>query len=172
MSGAILNEIAIPAKNLFVPGELGNVHVKYKDHDFFVIDEKNHEFAVERGDLSKELRGISQEQLSKCLRVDCLALSKIGEDYSIRLQHSLKGGGWLSGFFGKTATYTASYVGMAMGGVTATLMVGPVVGVGASVALGAGIGAGIGVTLAAYEHTISSTANKVDRYLSGIAWLP
>jgi len=172
MSGAILNEMAIPTNNLFIPGELGNIHVKYKDHDFFVIDEKNHEFAVERGDLSKELRGISQEHLNKYLASAYLALKKSGEDYSIRLQHSLKGGGWFSGFLGKTATYTVSYVGMAMGGVTATLMVGPVVGVGASVALGAGIGAGIGVTLAAHERTISSTANKVDRYLSGIAWLP
>ena len=48
--------MAIPAKNLFVPGKLGNLQVKYKDHDFFVIDENNHEFAVERGNLSKELR--------------------------------------------------------------------------------------------------------------------
>ncbi len=75
----------IPSKNLFVPHELGNLSVIHNGREFCVIDEEGESYKVAKHYLPKELREISPEHLKKCLKVAYLAISCVGEEFSIKL---------------------------------------------------------------------------------------
>lgn len=88
-----LSEITVPKSNLFVPHELGKLNVMYNGHEFAVIDEQKSRFPIQTGDLSKDLQGISSEHLQKAFRIGFLTVRKIGEDYAIRFNGRIAGGG-------------------------------------------------------------------------------
>lgn len=117
---------SVPSHALFVPSSLGELHVKYNGHDFFVIDTKANSRQLQRCDLSEELRGISSEQLNKYLGVAYLSLNQAGETYTLRLNGRLRGGGLI----GTLVMGALSYLG------------GPAVAVGAAVGVTAGVALG------------------------------
>jgi hypothetical protein len=89
--------------------------------------------------LSKELRGISSEELKKALDVGYLAVSKVGEEYAIRFNVRLAGGGFGLGalVYGVTTVVGGAMFGLGvitlpLGGVGAGLMAGGTAVVGAA----------------------------------------
>ncbi len=124
-------ETAIPATNLFVPNELGQLSVIHNGREFFVVDSEKVRSEVSPVNLSKELRGISAESLKKVLAFGYLKVSKIGEDYAVRFNERLPGGGPFGAFL--------TYVGMnVVGG--AMVVVGTLTApVGGAVIVAAGV---------------------------------
>ena len=119
----------------FVPHQLGKLGVMYKGREFFVIDSHGAEHPIARGDLCKELRGISPEHLEKMLVVGYISVRKIGEDYGLRFDGRLRGGGpILAGLI---------YVGMNVVG-------------GALIVTGVGTAAGVAMVTAA-PYTLIAT---------------
>src|ERR1700722_4625628 len=90
----------IPSKNLFVPNELGNLSVDYNGREFCILDERGDSFKVAKYYLSEELRQISPEQLGKCLEVAYLAINRVGNEFSIKLNGRQPGGGPILGSIG------------------------------------------------------------------------
>ena len=80
-----MSSMQINSSNLFIPNRLGNLDVSYEKGNFFIKTQTGKYFQVESINLSKELRGISQENLQKCLDVAYLALNQGGDSYSISL---------------------------------------------------------------------------------------
>ncbi|NGX37477.1 MAG: hypothetical protein K1000chlam2_00633 [Chlamydiae bacterium] len=177
-------EMSIPETNLFIPNQLNNVEVKYKDHDFFVIHQGKSQ-KVENYQLSKELRGITLEQLEKCLDVAYLSLSKIGKDYAIECKLRMKGGGPLFGAIGYWATKTLCY-GTAVGAGTAAVIAtgGAAAGVGGAAAAAAAsvgtasLGTGVGVVAANAASAggviaaVETASAAVGAILTAIPFLP
>ena len=96
----VVNGMHIEKKDIFIPKELSNTKVIYKNKDFHVLNhftESGHEniVPVERQHISKELRGISKKKLAELLLAGSyLVLKPISEDqYKIELQGRIAGGG-------------------------------------------------------------------------------
>lgn len=96
----VVNGMHIGKKDIFIPKELSDTKVIYKNKDFHVLNhfaESGHEsiVPVERQHISKELRGISKKKLAELLLAGSyLVLKPISEDqYKIELQGRIAGGG-------------------------------------------------------------------------------
>jgi len=83
--------IEIPQENLFLPSAVGKVSISYYNNEFYVT-KNNHMVQVQRHDLSKELRGISEEGLKGFLSSGYLAVKKMDDDYGIDAKFRLRGG--------------------------------------------------------------------------------
>lgn len=167
-----INEIAIPAEKTFIPGNLGDLQVKYRDLTFFVTNKNKQEFEIHAGDVSKELRGLSPVLLSQCLKTSYLALSKIGDDYSITLQHKLKGGGWLSGMIAHGVSKVVGTVitGCAAGAMAcATVALAPTL-IGPAAIIGGGTST---VVILVGGNRLTDEASKtIGNYFDSVSFLP
>jgi len=168
-----INEISIPAEKTFIPGNLGDLQVKYRDLTFFVTNKDKQEFEIQAGDVSKELRSLSPELLSQCLKTSYLALSKIGDDYSITLQHILKGGGWVSGMIanGVSKVVGAVITGCAAGAMAfATVTLAPLPLIGPAAIIGGGTST---VVIAVGGTRLTDTASKtIGNFFDSVSFLP
>ena len=101
--------------------------------------------------LSKELRGISLEELEKALSVGYLAVTKIGEEHAVRFNARLAGGGPILGFLAGAGTAVVGAALMGIGIVTTPIGIGaPIAAAGAVILAHApvvGIAAGVTPTL-------------------------
>jgi hypothetical protein len=138
---------AVSSKNLFVPEALGKLSVQYNGREFSIVNSKNIKSSVARMNLSKELRGISSENLEKILSAGYLAISKIGEDdYSIQFKGRILGGG---PFLALVTYVGANIAGGAM--IVAGIATAPLGGVGVAL-----IAAGT-ATVTAAPYTLIAT---------------
>ncbi len=128
----------ISAKDVFIPNELGNLSVVFNGREFSIIDERNESCAVERFNLSKELRDITNDQLQRCLGAAYLTLNKFGDEYSLKLNGRLPGGGPLLGSIGYWVVKSVCYGTAAAAAGTAIVATGGAVAgpVGAALAGG------------------------------------
>jgi hypothetical protein len=85
--------VAVPSNKLLVPQELGNLGVIYRGRKFFVVHSNGFESLIDRMDLPRELRAISNETLQKILTLRNLAVVKIGEGYGLGLNSKQPVGG-------------------------------------------------------------------------------
>jgi len=104
----------IPRENLFLPSALGNLKVSYSNKEFYVSDNKR-TLQVQRPDLSKELRGISEKDLKGFLSAGYLSVKKMDDDYAIDARFRLRGGGPLTGVLAGLGT-VVGMVGCAVTG--------------------------------------------------------
>jgi len=119
----------IPEKSLFIPRGLEGLTVKYKNNNFCVIDSKGLKSHIQRADLDKELRGISNETLQKMLDVGYLNIRKIGKTYTINYNQRLNGGGPFGAIVAYVATNVAGGAMMIGGGLLTATGVGAPAGV-------------------------------------------
>ncbi len=83
----------VPATHVVSLGVGGQISLEHNGRDFFVVDSNHLKSSVSRFNLSKELRGISSDELQKALSVGYLAVSKAGEEYVVRFNARMAGGG-------------------------------------------------------------------------------
>src|SRR3954469_14822141 len=88
----VMTNVVIPRNNLFCPNRFGPTEICYDGESFIILQDGN-QSTVQQWDLSKELRGISTEKLTKCLECSYLALGKIGDDFTLNLNVRGLGGG-------------------------------------------------------------------------------
>lgn len=88
--------LIIPAIRVHAAQGLNGVEVFYDGSDFYAQNGVSSRCLIQRGDLSKELRGISSGTLSKVLEASYLNLKKAGNDYSLSLMGRLNGGSYES----------------------------------------------------------------------------
>ncbi len=118
MSAVSNQSTIIPGGNLFAPHTLGSIKLTHDGREFSVIDSEGLESAIQRANLSSELRGISRETLQKMLQVGYLSVRKYENDYSLRFDTRLLGGmfspktwgGGAAAFFGRGFVYKAGEV--------------------------------------------------------------
>lgn len=115
------NATLLSGRSLFVPSDLGKLSVIHDGHEFSVIDSKGLVSAIQRADLSKELRGISNESLMKILESGQLSLKKFGEDYSLSYNGQLRGGGLFAAIAVYAATTIAGGAMIVVGTITAPI---------------------------------------------------
>src|SRR3990172_4671085 len=122
------NVLTIPTTSVFVPSSLGNISVKYENHDFCVIDSNGSKATIQRADLDKEIRGVSQETLQKMLEVGFLTLNKSQGDYILKYSVRGPGGFILSGVAVFFTTYGTGLAMCVAGTALAATGVGGVAG--------------------------------------------
>lgn len=164
--------VAIPEDNLFVPHTLGAVRVVYENNEFFV-EKAEQKFQVQRHNLSKELRGVSQDQLSKLLGTGYLRVKGTDNEYGLDMCFRMRGGGPIAGAIAYWATKTLCYgtavaaagtavvatggaAGAVMGSVVAATTGGA--SVGATVVGGAIAGAGLATEAATVTTAVLATS--------------
>ncbi len=139
MSCHLKTVATVPSTHLFVSQSAEQISVQHNGREFFIVDSNNIKASVSNINLSKELRGISSEELKKALDVGYLAVSKVGEEYAIRFNVRLAGGGFGLGalVYGVTTVVGGAMFGLGvitlpLGGVGAGLMAGGTAVVGAA----------------------------------------
>ncbi len=85
----------VPKRNFITSDAMGKIYIEHNGKDFIVIDANKLKSTVLKINLSKELRGISTEGLQKALSVGYLAISKVGDDYAVRFNARIAGGGFI-----------------------------------------------------------------------------
>ncbi len=131
MTMQIHTEAFVPESHFIASGAAGKISLGHNGRDFFVIDSKNLKSEVSRMNLSKELRGISLEELEKALSVGYLAVTKIGEEHAVRFNARLAGGGPFLGFLAGAGTAIAGATLIGIGIVTTPVGLGvPLVAAG------------------------------------------
>lgn len=127
------NEFFIPAKNIITLPSLRDLSVGYEDRRFFIELPSGERKSVLPYDLSGGLEWTPpEESLKKALELGKIYLSKIGEDYKLRLGIGGQGGGPVCGAIAYWSTKAVIYGGIA-GAVGAT-------GGMAGIALGGAVG--------------------------------
>ena len=144
--------IAIPQENLFVPAKLGKIHITYKDSEFYLTKDNSQKFQIQRWNLSKELRGIKEEELRRFLTAGYFSISQLDdESYTLAAKLRLRGGGPILGTIGywtvKSVGYTVAAL-WAVGGPcgTATAMAGAPSLVAATETAATAVGVALGMT--------------------------
>lgn len=85
--------LSIPSTHFITSTGVEEIDLRYDGRDFFIVERNQLQSAVSNLNLSPELRGISAEELTKALSVGYLAVRKAGEEYAIRFNARLLGGG-------------------------------------------------------------------------------
>jgi hypothetical protein len=122
----------VPNRSVFAQQSLGKVEVEYDGHDYYIIHSNRLKTRVLGIDVSNELQGIPIEKLQKILNFGQLAISKIGEDYAIRFQGRLAGGGPFGAMIAYVATNVAGGAMILAGMVTAPIGGAALVAAGAA----------------------------------------
>lgn len=102
----------------------GNISLEHENKGFFVVDSNQLKTPISPINLSKELRGISTDELRKALDVGYLSLRKIGDEYALRFNVRMKGGGLGFAIFTYVATTGAGVALTLIGAATAPIGVG------------------------------------------------
>jgi hypothetical protein len=157
VSSSLVQAMQIEKKSLFIPGRLGDISVRHDQNSFHVMHD-GETTAVKSWQMDKELRSISQDKLAKLLAAGAyLQVNQSGNnDYTLRLQQRINGGGAVGATIGCWLGRFAVYAGAglivagatAIGGPPLAFAVGgtiaPVVeGMATAAAIGGGIVGGV-----------------------------
>ncbi len=108
--------ISISREHVFIPQQLGNLGLSYNGKNFLVTEENGNRREVQRAFISKELRGLSSEQVNRIGGVGYLSLKTLKEvqsgqkDYSIEFNPRIQGGGPILGFITAATMITAGAI--------------------------------------------------------------
>lgn len=83
----------VPEGSVFVPQAFGKLSVIHDRNRFSIVEPTGQIKTIERYNLDKDLRVMSQEQLKNFCTQGYLSVKKIGNDYSLESRGRLLGGG-------------------------------------------------------------------------------
>ncbi len=152
----------IPKSNLHISSSIGDIRVQYRNNEFFVI-KQDQVTKIESYNLPKELRNITTAQLEACLKCSYIALSKVENNYVVRLHCRGLGGGPIACAIAYWATKVVCYAGAAGVAVGAGVAVvgtgGAAAGaIGTMVSGASGAAAGVGIAGAGASVGVTGAA--------------
>lgn len=103
---------------------MGNISLEHEGKEFFIVDGNQLKTPISPINLSTELRGISTDELRKALDVGDLTLRKIGDEYALRFNVRMKGGGLGLAIFTYVATTGTGVALTLIGAATTPLGIG------------------------------------------------
>ena len=143
-----IQAMKIEKRALFIPQQLGDISAIHDDHEF-KIEKNAQSFLVKRCYMDKELRGISQDKLSRLIKAGAyLAVTDIGKnEYSLKLNGRLNGGGVFGtiagAWIGKSLVSLVGHGSIALVSGAVSIVATPAAGIAVSIMLESTLGVAI-----------------------------